>query len=51
MQRLLATLLLLSALLVSGCSYTQTEWLGRKLSGIDCRPEHLDTAGRCVPAK
>jgi hypothetical protein len=40
--------LLNSALLVSGC-YPQQEWLGRQLSGIDCRPDHLDAQGRCVP--
>jgi hypothetical protein len=36
---------------LSGCSATQNEWLGRQLSGLDCRPEKLDAAGRCVPAR
>jgi hypothetical protein len=45
----LARLIVLSCVvLVSGC-YAQQEWLGRQLSGIDCRYEHLDAQGRCVP--
>jgi hypothetical protein len=36
---------------LSGCSPTNTEWLGRTLSGLDCRPEKLDAAGRCVAAR
>jgi hypothetical protein len=48
MKRFVLCVLLLA---LSGCSYPQTEWLGRKLSGIDCRPEKLDAAGRCVAAK
>jgi hypothetical protein len=51
MKSLSMMIVLVLGLLVSGCSYTQTEWLGRKLSGIDCRPEKLDAAGRCVAAK
>jgi hypothetical protein len=46
------------SLLVSGvcgtltaCTYDFQESLGRRLSGLDCRPEHLDRAGRCVPAR
>ena len=46
---LLATLAVLVTFLgLSGC-YDQQEWLGRHLSGIDCRPEKLDAQGRCVP--
>ena len=46
MHRGLLCIVLIVGMFVSGCSYTQTEWLGRKLSGIDCRPEKLDVAGR-----
>lgn len=35
----------------TSCTYAQSERVGRALSGIDCRPEKLDTAGRCVAAK
>lgn len=46
---LFATLLLVLTLaILSGC-YSQQEWLGRQLSGIDCRYEKLDAQGRCVP--
>ena len=36
---------------LSGCSAAHNEWLGRQLSGLDCRQEKLDAAGRCVPAR
>jgi hypothetical protein len=48
MTALRRLLLLSCALLVSGC-YPQQEWLGRQLSGMDCRYEKLDAQGRCVP--
>ena len=38
-------------LLLTSCTYDFQESLGRRLSGLDCRPEHLDRAGRCVPAR
>jgi len=50
MQRLLV-LLLVALALSSGCSYAPQEWLGRQLSGLDCRPQSLDAQGRCVAAK
>jgi hypothetical protein len=44
----LSLLFLALAVFLGGCSYAPQEWLGRQLSGIDCRPEHLDARGRCV---
>jgi hypothetical protein len=43
--------LLLASLMLGGCSYAPQEWLGRQLSGLDCRAQSLDAQGRCVPAK
>ena len=43
--------LVLMALVLGGCTAANNEWLGRQLSGLDCRPEKLDAAGRCVAAR
>jgi hypothetical protein len=51
MQRWLRLLVLPVLLARGACSYAPQEWLGRQLSGLDCRPEHLDAQGRCVPAR
>ena len=48
MYRFASLIILGLALLLNGC-YAQQEWLGRQLSGIDCRYEKLDAQGRCVP--
>jgi hypothetical protein len=48
MQRFLCLIVFSLSLCLSGC-YAQQEWLGRQLSGIDCRPDKLDAQGRCVP--
>ena len=50
MRRSLLMVLLL-VLTLSGCAASTNEWLGRQLSGLDCRPEKLDAAGRCVAAR
>jgi hypothetical protein len=42
---------LILVLILSGCSYAPQEWLGRQLSGLDCRPQSLDAQGRCVAAR
>jgi hypothetical protein len=48
MRSFTCLILLGLTLFLSGC-YAQQAWLGRQLSGIDCRPEKLDAQGRCVP--
>ena len=33
------------ALVLSGCTAANSEWLGRQLSGLDCRPEETGCRG------
>jgi hypothetical protein len=49
MVAMVATCVLL--VLLAGCSYAPQEYLGRQLSGLDCRQEKLDAKGRCVAAR
>ena len=49
MPTVLATLLVLGSLLLSGCMDI-AQWQLRTFYGLDCRPEKLQN-GQCVPVK
>ena len=51
MRQIRTVIVLLMLVGLSGCTAANNEWLGRQLYGLDCRPEKLDAAGRCVAAR